>query len=139
MRREKIIQEIIENLSKCQRANDTSLSKVTDLPRAQIGMLFMLSHHKVLQVKQIADYLGISKSAVSQLLEPLSLRGLIVRQADSQDRRIARFRLTSAGARQLNKIQKSKHAGFRNRLSGLNKEELEQLAILSRKLVNRSS
>ena len=135
MRREELVQEIIENLSRCQRPSGPSSFKTSGLSRAQMGMLFMIAHHKQLQVKQIADFLGISKSAASQLLEPLSQRGLILRRVDPKDRRIAHFHLSTEGAKQLKKIHKVKYAGFRSRLEGLDKNELQKLAELSRKLV----
>ena len=97
-------------------------------------MLFMLSHHKQLQVKQIADFLGISKSAASQLLEPLSQKSLVVRQTDPKDRRIAHFSLSPKGLNLLKKLHKLKFAGVRSRLEALTNNELNQLAGLSRKL-----
>jgi DNA-binding MarR family transcriptional regulator len=65
MSREELVQEIVENLSRCQRPMREVALKNSGLSRAQIGMLFMIAHHKRLQVKQIADHLGITKSAVS--------------------------------------------------------------------------
>jgi DNA-binding MarR family transcriptional regulator len=135
MRREELIQEIIENLSKCQRQGTYSSWQKSGLSRAQIGMLFMISHHKRLQVKQVADFLGISKSAASQLLEPLSQKGLIERRTDPKDRRIARFRLSKTGTSELKKIHKSKYSGMRSRMENLDKEDLNRLVKISRKLI----
>ena len=135
MSREELVQEIIENLAKCQRSSNPSLWKESGLSHSQIGMLFMLSHYKKLQVKQIADYLGISKSAASQLLEPLTHKRLVSRQTDAGDRRIAHFSLSPEGIKLFRRIHKFKFAGLRSRLETLNAQELGQLADLSRKLV----
>jgi len=134
MSREELVQEIIENLSKCQRLSNPSIWKELALSHSQVCMLFMLSHHKQLQVKQIADFLGISKSAASQLLEPLSQKSLVVRQTDPKDRRIAHFSLSPKGLNLLKKLHKLKFAGVRSRLEALTNNELNQLAGLSRKL-----
>ena len=134
MSREELVQEIIENIARCQRFGKTPLWKESGLSHSQVGMLFMLSHYKQLQVKQIADYLGITKSAASQLLEPLSQRGLVARQIDPKDRRIAHFKLSPAGVKLLKRINKFKFAGFRSRLENLSDDELKQLAGLSRKM-----
>jgi DNA-binding MarR family transcriptional regulator len=96
-------------------------------------MLFMLSYHKRLQVKQIADHLGISKSASSQLLEPLNQKNLITRQTDPKDRRIAYFELTQEGRSQVKKLHKSKFAGLRSHLENLNEKELSTMVELTRK------
>lgn len=135
MSREELVQEIVENLSRCQRPSRQNAWRQLGLSRAQAGMLFMIAHHKKLQVKQIADFLGITKSAASQLLEPLSQKGLVRRQVDPQDRRIAHFYLTEAGVKHLKKIHKLKYAGLRSRLEKLSGAELRQLADLSRKLI----
>jgi DNA-binding MarR family transcriptional regulator len=139
MRREELVQEIIENISKCQRLSASSTWKDSDLSHSQIGMLFMLAHHKQLQVKQIAVFLGVTKSAASQLLEPLTQRNLVARQIDDKDRRIVRFSLSPGGMKMLKKINKLKFAGFRSRLENLSNKELDELAGLSKKLAAGAS
>jgi DNA-binding MarR family transcriptional regulator len=134
MSREELVQEIVENLSRCQRPMREVALKNSGLSRAQIGMLFMIAHHKRLQVKQIADHLGITKSAASQLLEPLSQKKFIKRQVDPNDRRIARFQLSEEGLKELKRFHKLKYAGLRSSLESLSEDELDQLAGLSRKL-----
>jgi len=136
MSREDLIQEVVASLAKCQRpANFSGWHKI-GLSHAQLGMLYMLSYHKKLQIKQAADFLGISKSAASQQMDPLADKGLVNRQSDPKDRRIAYFSLSDKGRQVVKKLQKFKYAGLRSRLAALNDKELEQLAKLYRKMAS---
>lgn len=134
MSKEDLIQEVIENIARCQRPANFSGWQEIGLSHSQASMLFMLHFYKHLQVRQVADHLGVTKSAASQMMESLTYKGLVSRQADQKDRRIVRFSLTAEGARSLKKLHKLKFAGMRSRLESLTAAELEQLAGLSRKL-----
>lgn len=134
MSKEDLIQEIVENMARCQRPASFSTWQKTGLSHAQTGLLFMLSYHQRLQVKQIALFLGVSKSAVSQLAEPLLAKKLIERETDSADRRIVFLSLSHKGKQTLKKLAQHKYAGFRSRLEKLPARDLEQLAQISRQL-----
>jgi DNA-binding MarR family transcriptional regulator len=134
MDREDLIQGIIENLARCQKvpANLSAWQKI-GLSHAQVGMLFMILHHSDANVKQISEYLGITKSAVTQLMEPLVNKGYVSRQNDARDRRIVRLNLTASGKKTLKEIGKAKFAGMRSALANLSDKDLEQLAKLHQK------
>jgi DNA-binding MarR family transcriptional regulator len=134
MSREDLIQEVIENIARCQRpANFAGWQKI-GLSHSQVGMLFMLHFYKYLQVKQVADHLGITKSAASQMLDSLTDKGLVARRPDLKDRRIVRFSLTVKGNQTLKKLHKLKFASMRSRLDNLSSKDLEALAAISRKV-----
>lgn len=134
MKREELIQEIVESLTRCQRVPGPTAWKAFGLSHAQIGMLFMLFHHREASVKQIAEFLGITKSAVTQLLDPLVDKDLVNRRSDPKDRRFVRLSLTPNGSGLLKKLNKLKFAGIRSALDSLNSGELSQLAVLHRKM-----
>jgi DNA-binding MarR family transcriptional regulator len=134
MSREDLIQEIVENMARCQRPGNFSGWQKIGISHAQVGLLFMLSYHQKLQSKQVAHYLGVSKSAVSQLIDPLLDKQLIKREPDPQDRRIVCLSLSNKGRAVVKNLASQKFAGFRSRLAKLSTSELNQLAGLSRKL-----
>jgi DNA-binding MarR family transcriptional regulator len=134
MKREDLIQQIVEDLARCQRPASAGVWKVLGLSHAQLGMLFMLRYHRQASPKQIADFLGVSKSAVSQLLDPLVDKGLVNRQNDPKDRRIIRLSLTPKGLQMLKKMHRLKFAGVRSALNSLDTKELNQLAGLQSKV-----
>ncbi|MGH9637231.1 MAG: MarR family winged helix-turn-helix transcriptional regulator [Candidatus Angelobacter sp.] len=134
MSRKDLIQEIVENMARCQRPVNFTGWQEFGVSHAQVGLLYMLAYHKQLQARQLADYLGISKSAVSQLVDPLADKGLVRRRTDSRDRRIAHFSPTDRGLQLVRKLNKRKFAGLRTRLAVLTDEELERLAGLYQKM-----
>ena len=138
MNRAKTIQQIIEDLARCQRPAMTKAWQSTGLSHAEISMLFMLHYHQDINAKQVAEYLGISKSAVSQLLDPLEDKHLIRRSRAVNDRRIVRIDLTPSGRQLIKKVQKLKFAGLRSSLDSLNDAELSQMASLHQKMSVRS-
>ena len=134
MNREERIQSIIENLLKFQRPTLGGAWKYLGLSHAQVGMLHLLFHHAHASVKETADYLGVTKSAVTQLADPLVAKGFVTRQNDSKDRRIVRMGLTAEGARELKSLAKHKFDGVRAALDKLNDKDLEQLHKLYQKM-----
>jgi DNA-binding MarR family transcriptional regulator len=134
MLKEQQIQGIIENISRLQRAVSPAVWEKSDLSRAQVGMLYMLYYHHGTSMKRVAEHLSISKSAVSQLLEPLIDKGLITRQADTQDRRTAVIKLAPKGIKALKVFNQHKTLGIRSALDSLSAEELEVLAKLHSKM-----
>jgi len=134
MNREELIQGIVEDLAKCQRPAIDAGWKQLGLSHAQMSMLYLLFYHKQSTVKQIAEFLGITKSAVTQLMDPLVDEGLVRRQPDPKDRRIVHLSLTPDGRVVLKKMAKHKFAGLRSRLQSLSTEELNHFSSLCRKL-----
>jgi DNA-binding MarR family transcriptional regulator len=134
MDREERIQSIVESLAKCQRPALSAGWKDLGLSHAQMGMLYLLFYHDSASVKQAADFLGISKSAVSQLADPLVDKDLVRRKNDAKDRRIVRLSLTSAGSQALKKLSKYKFAGIRSAIDSLNDKDVERLYRLHQKM-----
>lgn len=127
MLKEELIQNIVENLVKCQRPGLNPVWKSLGLSQAQTSMLYLLFYHQEASVKEVAEYLGITKSAVTQLLDPLADKGFVNRQKDLNDRRIVRLSLTLKGSEMLKRLGKYKFAGLRSALQALDKNELETL------------
>jgi DNA-binding MarR family transcriptional regulator len=140
MKRDELVQEIIETLNRCQKAgaNPTAWRKL-GLSHSQVGMLFMVLHHSDANVKQISEYLGVTKSAITQLLDPLVANEFIERQNDPIDRRIVRLKITDKGKKAVKEIIKLKFSGLRAALDNLSDTELEQLAKLHRKAAKNIS
>jgi MarR family transcriptional regulator, organic hydroperoxide resistance regulator len=135
MDKEELIQGIIENLSKCQRpALNNAGWKTLGLSHAQMSMLYLLFYHSESSIKEAADFLGITKSAVSQLLDPLVDKALVTRRNDPKDRRIVRVSLTTGGKSTLKKLAKYKFAGLRSALENLDHKELNELYRLHKKM-----
>jgi DNA-binding MarR family transcriptional regulator len=94
---------------------------------SQINTLFRLHHHGPSPVNDLADHLGISMAAVSQLLEPLKKAGLIQRSEDPSDRRVKLIALTENGEALVKKNMRNRHAWLGELADTLTPEEKEQL------------
>lgn len=134
---EELIQGIVENMAKCQRPGAGGWQKL-GVSHGQASMLYLLAYHGQSSVKQVSEYLGVSKSAVSQLVDPLVDKDLIIRRPDENDRRIAQLSLSPAGARFLKKLARHKFAGLRTALESLSPDELKSLHRIYKKMAKNS-
>jgi DNA-binding MarR family transcriptional regulator len=82
----------------------------SDLSHSQIGSLFRLYHHGASPINDLADHLGITMAAVSQLLNPLIDLDLIFRSTDPDDRRVKLITLTEKGKETVQKSIRSRTA-----------------------------
>lgn len=80
------------------------------LSLSQINSLFRLYHRGPSPVSDLADHLGISPPAVSQLLAPLEDTGLVQRSEDPTDRRVKRIAITETGAQRVEESMRARHA-----------------------------
>ena len=80
------------------------------LSLSQINSLFRLYHRGPSPVSDLADHLGISAPAVSQLLAPLEDTGLVQRSEDPSDRRVKRIAITEIGAQRVEESMRARHA-----------------------------
>jgi DNA-binding MarR family transcriptional regulator len=138
MSKEDQIQKIVEVIAKLQRpALKRAGRQQLGLSHAQAGMLYLLYYHEQSSVKEAAQFLGITKSAVTQLLDPLVAKGLVSRHSDAADRRVVRLSLTGKGKDYLKKLGKYKFAGLRSALAHLSEGELETLYQLHKKMAEK--
>jgi len=134
MSREDVIQEIVECLARLHRPMDHTAWRSLGLSHAQAGMLFMLLHHQNASIKQMANSMDVSQSAVTQLIDPLIEKGLVSRVSDPSDRRVSRLGLTVKGRAVMKKLAKIKTARLRAALAELNSNELTVLLQLVSKM-----
>jgi DNA-binding MarR family transcriptional regulator len=81
---------VIALLSKVAAANDLSLT--------QLRVMAILRDHEP-KMAELAAYLGLERSSVSGMVDRAVTRGLVRRDASSDDGRAVRVSLTSAGQR----------------------------------------
>jgi len=102
-------------------------NRESDLSLSQVNALFRLYHHGASSVNDLANHLGITMAAVSQLLDPLIAAGLVLRSVNPKDRRMKLIALTEKGQGLVEKSMKNRHAWLSelsNVLSDSEKEEL---------------
>lgn len=85
-------------------------NRESELSLSQVSTLFRLYHHGPSPVNDLADHLGITMAAVSQLLNQLIDAGYIRRSTSPTDRRVKLITLTGQGALTVDKSMNARHA-----------------------------
>jgi DNA-binding MarR family transcriptional regulator len=67
------------------------------LPMAQLRLLWAVRFSPDATMKDLSERLSVSQSTITQLADRLVRRNFVERNSDSQDRRVIRLRLSSAG------------------------------------------
>jgi DNA-binding MarR family transcriptional regulator len=106
------LQDWIEVFMRRSMHNMLSFAKEQNLSMSQMGALMNVHRHRMCNVSEISDELGITSAAVSQMLERLVQQELIERTEDPNDRRAKQIALTEKGQQMI-------HDGFRARYAWL--------------------
>lgn len=75
------------------------------LTMSQFRVLFMMRKHPGVSLTFLADRLGLSLPAMSQMVDLLVERGLLTRQPCEDDRRRVELRLTAEGSRLIQAVR----------------------------------
>jgi DNA-binding MarR family transcriptional regulator len=134
MKREELTQQVVEDITKLQRSMHRPIWRGEDISKAQVYMLYMLYYHKHPNMKKLAEQMDISKSAITQIMEPLIEKGLVSRTSDPKDRRVAILDLTKKGHQTIKKLNHERTEGLRAAMKQLNDKELKQLYELHQKI-----
>jgi DNA-binding MarR family transcriptional regulator len=97
------------------------------------GLLFVRRHSGT-SLSPLADHLGTSVPAASQLVERLVRAGLVTREQHPDERRRVQLRITDLGAATLEECDARTRAWLCERLSGLTETDLERLDATLREL-----
>lgn len=102
-------------------------NRESDLSFSQVNTLFRLYHHGPSQINELADHLGITLAAVSQLLNPLIDAGYIIRTTSPEDRRVKLISLTEPGTAAVKASMQSQHAWVEDLANLLTPSEKQQV------------
>jgi DNA-binding MarR family transcriptional regulator len=103
---------------------------------AQWEALFAVHQRGEAPVKDIAAALGVSSSAVTQLVDGLVEGGYLERAASAEDRRAVVLSLSKKSARHFKEIKRHKVAQFLRVFAPLSDREFDHYCALTKKLVH---
>ncbi len=109
-----------------------------NLQRPEFATLFCCSHLDDCTATDVVQLTGIPKNTISRAVSKLLADGLIGREAHEADGRKAVLRLTKKGRKAYQAMLPQFVARQQRMLSVLDKQELQELARLLDKLVERS-
>jgi len=98
-----------------------------ELTVPQFRTLVFYMNHKGAALSEAADHLGLGMPSASKVVEGLVARGLLLRTANTQDRRRVDITVTAAGLRVLAEARSEATAVFVRRLANLSDMELDVL------------
>jgi DNA-binding MarR family transcriptional regulator len=104
------------------------------LPHAQSEAFMLIDHAGALSVGELAKKLQVTSGAVTQLIDPLVVRGFVQRVPSNKDRRTIHLSLTESGQKFKKDMKRAKQKKIAELLSVLNDEELRSITALMEKI-----
>ena len=138
--RRKIVEEITEDLYSIRRKIASEMHHLFDEMQITHPQWIVVHHVKksgMINIKDLANLLGITSSAATQIVDGLVKKGLLIRKRNEEDRRILNIELSEKA---INKFDSIKSASF-NTLSALfdvlDDKELQDYRDLNNKIASR--
>ena len=100
----------------------------SDLTVAQLRVMLVLHAEGPTRMSVIASNLDIALSTATGIVDNLVKKGLVIREADSQDRRLVICRLSPTGQDNLGKLWTSGQFQMEKLMEGLTTDELRKSA-----------
>src|SRR3990172_9366369 len=104
------------------------------LTMTQLRVLFMLRAEGGLSAGALAERLSVTPSTLTRIMDRLVRNDLVRREVDDDDRRLVRHRLTSAGLRTVEEMERTGRARMNQIFGRLSHEELQRLVLALRDL-----
>ena len=137
------LQEIANKISCIYREITARQSYPFDscsLTKPQIDILFLISQKKSgISVKELAGALNVTSGAITQFLNELVEKKLVIRQEDSNDRRVLNLTLSVAAQEKFAAFKKDYFESVSPAFEGLSDAELSSLLVLLNKIVISST
>ena len=124
-------------LTRCTNALMGRLAEratIDDLTPSQFAVLEALYHLGPLTQSEVSQKLLKSVSNITTVIDNLERNGLVLRERDTQDRRVIHVHLTASGKAKLEAVFPHHLAALVDEFSVLSESEQETLASLCRKL-----
>lgn len=100
----------------------------SDLTIAQLRVMLLLHTDGAMRMSAIAEHLGIALSTATGVLDKLVAKGMVLREADPDDRRSVICRLSAEGQQIMGGLWEVGRTQIARLLEGLTPEQLAQAA-----------
>ncbi len=98
------------------------------LTSSQLSALAVVDHHGPLTLGALAEHEGVAPPSITKVVARLEADGLVIRHADTVDRRVSRVTISARGAALLAESRRRKTAWLTSRIAGLAPDERRRLA-----------
>jgi len=130
--RQQLVQEVIGKIKRFFRSTHAAglPFKEHHLNRIQMGLLFHISKNNGTSMKELAEFLCVTNGAVTQFIDDLVEKKLVMREIDPQDRRGIKVSLSPDTAKALPALKQKYFEMIAPRFSKLTTKELQTLTQL---------
>jgi len=119
------------------KAKAIHLGQQNGITHSQWFILKILEHFKERSIKEVAETLGTSSSAATQLVDGLVRRGYVTRQEDLHDRRSVRLELSPSGKKHIAAMNEKRLTEMAWLFDALTDRELEEYLRLQKKILSK--
>lgn len=140
MDRQKHIEAIFHNFHVIKRAFSHSSQfshQRFGVTLTQASVMMLLMHDGRKTMGEIAEALGVSKGAATQLLDGLIEKGFVERNQDGEDKRIFYVSVSRRGRMHFRRIRDRGGKRITELFDLMNDDELEQIEAITARLVER--
>jgi DNA-binding MarR family transcriptional regulator len=127
--------ELIKQIIELQREARRALRQYVpdawvdlNLTIAQLKSLFLIAHHGNMNLKRLAEELGVTSSNVTGIVDRLVRQGLVTRQEDPNDRRMLQLQVTDKGEAILASLREQTVSSMSEVLARMSVKDLSSLA-----------
>lgn len=106
------------------------------LSMSQSLTLRVIADNETIKISDLATKLGVKAPAASSMVDSLVKAGMIVREHDSDDRRVWRVRLTDDGLEALSRVEQERREYLKHFLPLLTADEIRTIISIHRKLID---
>lgn len=136
--RQELVQSIMEKMIcvvKSMHANHGIPFGELKLSRPQVMVLFFIAKKKEgVLAKELAAFLNVTSGAITQFIDVLVQKKLLVRTADIHDRRTIRIQLTPFAQEKFAVFKKSYYSSVSPAFNNLNEAEMKQFIVFLEKI-----
>ncbi len=116
-------------LAMARLARQQRRSFPTGLTPSQISALITIDHHGPIRLSDLARLEAVAPPTITRIVARLEADGLVERQTDERDRRIARITITDEGNRRTAETRIARNRWLAQKLAALDDED--QVALLA--------
>jgi len=98
------------------------------LTSSQLSALAVIERHGPLTLGALAEHEGVAPPSITRVVARLEADGLVLRQADPDDRRVARVTTSARGAALIAESRRRKTAWLTGRIAALDPDQRRRLA-----------
>lgn len=139
--RKEYVKSITTSMTRTKQAMCSKLTHITHsaITPAEWATMTLIHNNEGITTKALADKMGVTGSAASQILKNLEKNQKIVRRVDPEDKRSQLICLTAESRKVFNKMEKQVSSHMAETFSVLSDSELKTLAKLHKKVADSLS